>query len=204
MDRNDGTGNFKGYKATGSAIKQWGTNRLANPGSATYQSVFHHVLSNTDGVFSIKGGDGVDRDVITLLSSFERQGQAGALPYEAQAVSGDSGSSVFYKNGSQWQLAGIVNSVLIYNNQPTSWAVYSDATTFTDLSYYNQPYQGSICDVMKGCGNYSTVGDMNLDGVVSGDGTGPRSPMTSPHLSPAGNTITAPAPATIYRGPTAT
>ncbi len=95
------------------------------------------------------------------------------MPFEAQAVGGDSSSAVFYKSGSQWQLAGIINSILIYNNQATSWGVYSDATTFADLSYYNQPYQGSICDVMKSCGNYSMVGDVNLDGMVSGDGSGP-------------------------------
>ncbi len=167
------SGNFKGYQATGPSVKHWGTNRLANPGSAAYQSVFTHILNSTDGVFPIRGGDLVNRDVITMLSSFDQQGQAGALPYEAQAIGGNSGSAVFYKNGAQWQLAGIVNTILTYNNQSTSWGVYGDATTFTDLSYYNKAYQGSICDVMKTCGNYSTVGDVNLDGLVSGDGTGP-------------------------------
>jgi uncharacterized protein (TIGR03382 family) len=108
-----------------------------------------------------------------MLTSFDQPGQGGALPFESQAVGGDSGSAVFYKNGSQWQLAGIVNSTLIYNNQAVLYGVYGDATTFSDLSYYNKPYQGSICDVMKSCGNYSVVGDVNLDGVVSGNGTGP-------------------------------
>ncbi len=164
-------GNYHGYKTTGPRVKRWGTNRLANPSSATYQSVFSNILNSTTGVLTIKSGS-VSRDVISMLTSFDEPGTNGALPFETQAVAGDSGSSVFYKNGNQWQLAGIVNTVLTYNNQSTSYGVYTDATTFTDLSYYNQPYQGSICDVMKTCGNYSTVGDVNLDGIVSGDGTG--------------------------------
>ncbi len=165
-------GNFHGYKTTGPPVKRWGTNRLASPGAAAYQSVFSNVLSSTSGVLTMKGGDNVNRDVISLLSSFDQQGQNGALPFETQVVSGDSGSAVFYKNGSQWQLAGIINTTLIYNNQAVLYGVYGDAATFADLSYYNKPYQGSICDVMKNCGNYSVVGDVNLDGIISGDGSG--------------------------------
>ncbi len=166
-------GNYHGYKTTGPSVKRWGTNRLASPADPIYQSVFNGTLSNTTAVQSIKGGDNVTRDVISMLTLFDQQGQNGALSFESQAVSGNSGSAVFYNNGSQWQLAGIVNTVLTYNNQSTLWGVYTDATTFADLSYYNKPYQGSICDVMKSCGNYSIVGDVNLDGSVSGDGTGP-------------------------------
>ncbi len=163
-------GNFHGYK-TATGAKLWGTNRLANPGS--FSTIFSSTLSGTTGVLPLKTPDGVTRDVISMMSTFDQPGQNGALTYEAQAVGGDSGSSVFYKNGSQWQLAGIVNSTLIYNNQVVTNGIYGDATTFTDLSYYNTPYQGSICDVMKSCGNYSAVGDVNLDGIVSGNGTGP-------------------------------
>lgn len=167
-------GNFHGYKSTTPSVKLWGTNRLANPNSATYQPAFKYTLNSTTAVVSLKSGT-VTRDILTLFSSYERQGDAGALPYEAQAVTGDSGSAVFYKNGNQWVLAGVVNLTLIYNNQPSSAAIYTDGTTFADLSYYNKAYQGSICDVMKTCGNYSLVGDVNVDGVVSGDGTGSAS-----------------------------
>jgi hypothetical protein len=165
-------GNFHGYK-TGAGAKAWGTNRLANPSDYSGPTLIKNTLSSTTGVMPLKTPDGITRDVITMVASFDQQGQNGALPYEAQGVGGDSGSAVFYKNGSQWQLAGIVNSTLTYNNQAVLYAVYGDATTFSDLSYYNKPYQGSICDVMKTCGNYSVLGDVNLDGVVSGNGTGP-------------------------------
>src|SRR5262249_11382097 len=156
------SGNFHGYK-TGVGGKAWGTNRLASPSDPNYQGVFKNTLSSTTAVMPFKTGDQVTRDVISMLTSFDQQGQNGALPQETQGVSGDSGGAVFYKNGSQWQLAGIVNSTLIYSGQATLYGVYGDATTFSDLSYYNKPYQGSICDVMKSCGNYSVVGDVNLD-----------------------------------------
>ena len=171
-------GNFHGYKTNGGNTKSWGTNALASPSSATYQQVFKNVLSTTTGVQSITEPNNSQdvRDLISMLSSYDQPGQNGALLYEAQAVSGDSGSSVFYINGNQWQLAGIINATLIYSGQSVAYGVYGDATTFADLSYYNKAYQGSICDIMKSCGNYSAVGDVNLDGVISGDGTG--SPQT--------------------------
>jgi hypothetical protein len=166
------SGNFRGYKTnTTVGAKLWGTNRLANPND--YMPVVKNTLSSTTGVMPLKTPDGVTRDIVTMMTSFDQPGQNGALPFESQAVGGDSGSAVFYKNGSQWELAGIVNSILIYNNQNVLFGVYGDVTTFSDLSYYNKPYQGSICDVMKTCGNYSAVGDVNLDGVVSGNGAGP-------------------------------
>jgi hypothetical protein len=43
----------------------------------------------------------------------------------------------------------------------------------TDLSYYNQDYFHSIKDIIASHPDYSIVGDVNLDGVVSGNGSGP-------------------------------
>lgn len=164
-------GNFRGYMTNSPQVKAWGTNRLANP--SNYQSAFKGILNSTTAAFELTEPDSSKRDVLTMVSQFDQPGQNGALPQESQGVSGDSGSAVFYRNGSQWQLAGIVNSILIYNSQSVAWGVYGDVTTFADLSYYNKAYQGSICDIMKSCGDYSTVGDVNLDGIVSGNGTGP-------------------------------
>lgn len=179
---------FHGYGTTHPLntpnVKRWGTNRLENPGDIP--SVFTAVPGSiTSGVLTIRSGtppNHTDRHVISLLSRFtpptaahlppDISSIAGVLPHEAQVVDGDSGSAVFYKNGGQWQLAGIVNTMLTYTNQSKDKAVYGNGSTFADLSYYNKPYQGSICDVMLTCGNYSIVGDINLDGIVSGDGTG--------------------------------
>jgi hypothetical protein len=175
-------GNVHGWKTadtTGTKSKRWGTNRLENPSSSQFQaSAFDEILSPTTAVMPLTTADGggTTRDVISMVTVFTQQGSAGALPFESQAVSGDSGGSVFYNRGTaedpDWVLAGIVNATFIYGNQPRQYAVYNNATTFADLSYYNKPYKSSICDIMKACDAYSIVGDVNLDGSVMGDGTG--------------------------------
>ena len=43
-----------------------------------------------------------------------------------------------------WVLAGIVNATFIYGNQPRVYAVYGNATSFADLSYYNKAYKTAL------------------------------------------------------------
>jgi hypothetical protein len=121
--------------------------------------------------------------VISLAASFD----AGSQTYEVQAVDKDSGSAVFYERSGQWELSGIVNSQLVLEGQPgtsgcgnlgTRCAVFGNVTTFADLSFYyhsdpadDHPF--SISNIMRNNPNYSALGDVNLNGVVSGDGTGP-------------------------------
>jgi hypothetical protein len=173
-------GNVHGYKTcTSNCIfaKRWGTNRLQNPSSLAFGSnEFDESLSSTTAVLPLSTSDQQTRDVISMVTSFEPQSDPSALPFESQAVSSDSGGAVFYNRGTEelpdWELAGIVNATIIHENQPRTYAVYGNSTTFADLSYYNQPYRFSICDIMKTCGSYSIMGDVNLDGEVIGDGTG--------------------------------
>jgi hypothetical protein len=118
----------------------------------------------------------------------------GGTTWETQGMPGDSGSAVFHNFGTSgspnWKLVGITNFVATYPSQPSGTAIYGEisggaggapiastgnATFYSDLSYYNQAYGQSICDIMKTCGNYSIVGDVNVDGVISGNGTGPVS-----------------------------
>lgn len=171
-------GNVHGYKTLDNTReKRWGTNRLENPSSGMFNAnAFDEALSPTTAVMPLSTADGHTRDVISMVTVFNQQSQQGALSWESQAVSNDSGGAVFYNRGTSeapdWVLSGIVNATLIYGNQPRIYAVYGNATTFADLSYYNQPYKDSICDIMKSCGSYSMIGDVNIDGVVTGDGTG--------------------------------
>jgi len=180
-----GGGSFHGYDTcsgpAGSVCpleKRWGTNRLENPNGSQYPAAsFDEAISNTTAVLPLTTlGDGVTRDIISMVTDFNKPGTTGALPFESQAVSSDSGGAVFYNRGTEevpdWVLTGIVNATIIYNSQPSVYAVYGNSTTFADLSYYNQPYKTSICDIMKACGAYSLIGDVNLDGAVTGDGTG--------------------------------
>jgi hypothetical protein len=173
-------GNVHGYKTIANTrSKRWGTNRLADPSSSEFEDeTFTTILSDTTAVMPLETQDGVTRDVISMVTRFDQVG-GGILPFEAQAVAEDSGGTVFYNRGTidnpNWVLAGIVNATVIYDYQPRAYAVFGNATTFADLSYYNQPYQSSICDIMKTCGSYSVMGDVNLDGNVTGNGTGSAS-----------------------------
>jgi hypothetical protein len=189
-----GAGSYQGYFTVGPNQKRWGTNRIADPrpngpgdpsdpGAMDYSNLFDKgVISDTTGVRHFQTNDGVFRDMIASLVVYDQQGQPGAAAYglnnlEVQAVPGDSGSAVFFKpaGSNQWQLAGIVNASFEYTDQPDGTAMYGNATMFTDLTKYNQNYFHSIQNIIATHADYSLSGDVNLDGVVSGNGTGPAS-----------------------------
>jgi hypothetical protein len=136
--------------------------------------VFSGVVSNTTGVVQLSLGVGAKaRDILSLATLYDSQNQSGSTTHEMQAINGDSGGPVFYKRGSQWELAGIINAQFVYEGQPELTAIYGNATTMADLSRYNQTYPKSIRDIMTRLADYSIMGDVNLDGVVTGNGTGP-------------------------------
>ena len=89
---------------------RWGVNRVAGNGSTLLQS------SNTF-VFS---------------TQFDRQG----MPFEAQAVLGDSGGGVFQSIDDSWELAGLMISQQTLPGQPNRSAVYGNTTFAADLSKY--------------------------------------------------------------------
>jgi hypothetical protein len=195
-----GTGTHQGYFSDGFAFKRWGTNRLTDirpnfnepvdSGAMDYSGIFDAVVSDTTAVLPLRTTDNVVRDIIAMMTVYDQQGQPGAPAYnstntnlEAQAIQGDSGSSVFFKRGNQWELAGVVNATFTYTEQPFNSAVYGNTSMISDLSYYNQNYSDadnalgrfSIKDIMENHADYSMMGDVNLDGIVSGNGTGPAS-----------------------------
>ncbi|MBN1854595.1 MAG: hypothetical protein JW829_17825 [Pirellulales bacterium] len=150
----------EGYKRESPYGRRWGTNRIADE-----DSVFGGNDNDLNHVIK------VGRDVVSLITVFNKNG----TQHEAQGLGSDSGGPVFSKRDGQWELRGIMNAVLIY---PSQWdadhggfmsAMYGNATTFADLSVYHDAIQ-AIIDAHP---NYSIIGDINLDGLVSGDGTGP-------------------------------
>jgi hypothetical protein len=195
-----GTGTHQGYYSDGFHFKRWGTNRLADirpnfndpvdTGAVDYSGSFSAIVSDTTAVLPLRTNDGVSRDIIASMTVFDQQGQPGAPAYnstltnlEAQAIGGDSGSSVFFKRGNQWELAGIVNATFTYTEQPFNSGVYGNTSMISDLSYYNQNYSASdkavgrfsIKDIIELHADYSAMGDVNLDGIISGNGTGSAS-----------------------------
>ena len=148
-------GNFHGYTMLASRTKRWGTNRISND-----DPIFGENDADLNGVVSIGS-----RDVVSLVTVFD---QFGGTSNEALAAPGDSGGGVFFKRNGQWELAGIMNAALIFDNQRSDWAVFGDATAFADLSVYHD----AIVGIMDANPEYSIMGDINLDGIVSGDGSG--------------------------------
>jgi hypothetical protein len=188
-----GPGTHQGYFRDGVSQKRFGTNRLADirpnfngdpgdGGAINYTSdpnkLFepNDVVSDTTGVFALETPDGVTRDIIAMMTVYDRQSGIGATELEAQAGAGNSGSSVFYNRGTQnnpqWELVGIAHAVSTFEKQPGNTAVYGNATLVSDLSYYNQDYLNSIRYIINSHPDYSYMGDVNLNGTVAGTGTG--------------------------------
>lgn len=178
-----GAGTRQGYERDAVAVKRFGTNRLADPhpnfngdpndpGATNYSDQFDGVVSDTTAVLELETPDGVTRDVISMMTVFDKSTSPGETDLEFQALSSNSGSGVFYNRSGQWELAGIVHAIFTFSGQPNQTAVYGNTTLISDLSYYNQDYFHSIKDIIESHPDYSIAGDVNLDGMLSGDGTG--------------------------------
>jgi hypothetical protein len=109
-------GNFAGYQTLETSAMRWGTNTV-------YAKDFW--LDATNGV----------PDVRSFATRFDA---SGLFTDEAQAVLGDSGGAVFGKNGSDWELQGVIFTVAGFSGQPSAVtnAVYGNLTYAADLSYY--------------------------------------------------------------------
>ena len=96
-----------GFSVLSTQSIRWGTNEVAGSGTL--------------------GGDAA------FATSFD----LGATPHEAQAQYGDSGGPVFAKSAQGvWELAGIMFTIDIYENQPYWYALYGNATYAIDLASY--------------------------------------------------------------------
>ena len=101
-------GIYSGYLWGATTGKRWGTNRVA-------------------GTFFI--GTWSFRTIFTKITQ-------GGTTHEAQGADGDSGGAVFIKNGSIWELAGVLLAVGTYADQPGATALYGNETYAADLSVY--------------------------------------------------------------------
>lgn len=107
-------GDAAGYKTLETRTMRWGTNDVSGTG--------------------IWLDDGFG-DTTMLATAFDDLGGAST---EAQAAYGDSGGGVFHKNGSAWELSGLILTVAGYSGQPDPGAnaVFGDETLAADLSFY--------------------------------------------------------------------
>jgi hypothetical protein len=163
-------GTYHGYVSNG-AGKRWGTNRVEND-----QTVFGSSENDANITVNVSS---------RTIANVVRYDQGSGNDFELQAVGGDSGTGVFHKRNGQWELAGVVIANYIFDGQSYKYtgppprppgappqdfntsntlAIYGNATAFADLSSYADQIE-----------QIRSAPDINLDGVVSGDGTGPAS-----------------------------
>jgi hypothetical protein len=70
------------------------------------------------------------------------------LSDEGQAIAGDSGGAVFIKRGETWELAGMMNFVQLFENQPAGTAVLGNRSLAADLSVYHDQIQALVTQVI--------------------------------------------------------
>ena len=107
-------GNAAGYQTLSTRTMRWGTNTVGSVGGW---------LANDYG----------DTNVVPTTFDYE-----GSDSTEAQAAYGDCGGGVFHKNGSTWELTGLMVGVAGFSGQPDpeETAVFGNTTFAADLSFY--------------------------------------------------------------------
>lgn len=121
-----GAHNVEGFKWDGAtASKRWGTN-------------------DVEGLFNVSLPTGDVRSMVTLFHD-----DLAGRPNEAQAMVGDSGGGVFFKNGAQWELSGIMlatgtfGNPTFFDNAPADTAAFGQhVTVAADLSFYRNQIAG--------------------------------------------------------------
>ncbi len=133
---------FSGFKTIGSQQIRWGTNIVT--------------LNNFDAE-DVGWGD-----VRSFQTTFDKETAALRTADEAQAVVGDSGGAVFQKNGSTWELVGVMLSVSLQENQPggTTTAIFGNKTFIADVSQYAEQIH-SIADFGPAPGDFDQDGELS-------------------------------------------
>ncbi len=115
-----GTPAYRGFELSGGRTKRWGKNHI-------------DAVAEEDKDVTIGG-----YTTHALHMTFDQSGGAG--DDEMQVVPGDSGGGLFYKNGSDWELTGIIVAMGTYGGnpgQPSDTAVYGNKSYAADLSEYH-------------------------------------------------------------------
>jgi len=112
-------GDAAGYTTLSTRSMRWGTNTVEA------QNIW----------LNVPGSSNIAVDVKTFATTFT---DSGSSSDEAQAVFGDSGGAVFSKNGSAWELGGVMIAVGGFSGQPAAGEtpIYGDATYSADISSY--------------------------------------------------------------------
>jgi hypothetical protein len=105
-----------GYEWGAGRTTRWGTNAVEGSGTVLNTAFFDTEFTDTGGSTD-----------------------------EAQGANGDSGGAVFIKNGSVWELAGVMFAIGEYPGQPAGLALYGNLTYAADLA----PYRDQIIELTR-------------------------------------------------------
>jgi hypothetical protein len=112
---------FAGWKKGSGRTVRWGTNTVT---TLALQTPFNQTLTDE------------------FRMDFDN------LSDEGQAIAGDSGGAVFIKRGETWELAGMMNFVQRFENQPAGSAVLGNRSLAADLSVYHDQIQALVTQVI--------------------------------------------------------
>lgn len=164
-------------------VKTWGTNRIDN---ANLIPGINSGFNVTQFGLIAQGGRGVVSQLVQfdsdLYSYTDTHNPSSDTPteFEAQGAADDSGGPVFFKQNGEWVLAGVMHAIstTVSPAPPGRLAAFGNVTILSDLSQSNYRNQieallnNDFSGVSTNLTGYSINGDLNLDGVVSGDGAG--------------------------------
>ncbi len=143
---------YRGFGFGNSAVQprpwQWGTNLRSTASPNGIVKVNQNVLLRGNFL-----------DTVGFVVRFDEFG----LADEAQGAAGDSGGPVFWKDGDEWVLGGLMHGIYFGNGQPSVQGLFGGFTGISDLSY--STYSSQIAAART---TFSKMGDVNLDGVVTG------------------------------------
>ena len=117
-----GAGDRQGFDYAGGATLRWGMNKRT-----------------TNAAVNVNDGFGITK---MFRTQFDNDGSA--IADEAQAAPGDSGGGVFYKNGLNWELAGIMLLTTDIDGQPVDTAVFTNQTFIADVATYQSQIAATI------------------------------------------------------------
>lgn len=117
-----GLGDRQGYLYLPGAAMRWGNN-----------------LRTADTLLTDDTGFGI---TTLFRTSFNKGGLA--VANEAQGAPGDSGGGVFYHNGINWELSGIMLAIGNSTGQPAGTAVFGNQTFIADIA----TYRGQIVSIV--------------------------------------------------------
>ena len=152
-DNPTGPGDVRGFDIISSNTTRWGTNLIER------DSDFFSEEDDPDHnvVIESVGGNG---DVVTLFTQFDE-----GITDEAVAALHDSGGGVFYKDGNDWKLAGVMLYFLPAQDQPgngsagaggtvtmanASYVGAGTKTFFADLSVYRDQIEAIVPEPSTG------------------------------------------------------